>query len=96
MKFKGTILHTAARGPHAPEYWVVNYKRTRNTFYTQAKAEAALRNYQDFDICPCCDQAPQPEPAQPPSIRCVALNTGVIQVTINGVTITVNGDFTYP
>jgi hypothetical protein len=99
LKSKGTILHNAARGPHAPEYWTVNYKRCRNTFYSQAEAEAALKNYKDFDICPCCDQAPQPEPAQPPpvpSIRCVALDTGVIQVTINGVTITVNGDFTYP
>ena len=32
-------------------------------------------------------------PAQP--IRCVALAAGVIQVTINGVTLTINGDFTY-
>ena len=39
----------------------------------------------------------QPEPqALPQSIRCVALNTGVIQVTINGATITINGDFAYP
>ena len=36
----------------------------------------------------------QPNPAQP--IRCVALAAGVIQVTINGVTLTINGDFTHP
>ena len=99
LKSKGTILHNPARGQHKPEYWTVNYKRTRNTFYTQEEAKAALRNYKDFDICPCCDQAPQPEPVQPPpppSIRCVALAAGVIQVSINGVTLTINGDFTYP
>ena len=30
------------------------------------------------------------------TLHCVALETGVMQVTINGVTITVNGNFTYP
>ena len=30
------------------------------------------------------------------TLHCVALDTGVMQVTINGVTITVNGNFTYP
>ena len=30
------------------------------------------------------------------TIRCVALAAGVMQVTINGVTLTINGDFTYP
>ena len=37
---------------------------------------------------------PVAAPANP--ISCVALAAGVIQVTINGVTITVNGTFTYP
>ena len=81
LKTKGSILHNPARGQHAPEYWTVNYKRCRNTFYSQAEAEAALNNYKEFDICPCCDQAPQPEPTQSPqvpSIRCVALAAGVI------------------
>ena len=109
LKFKGTILHNAAKGEHKPEYWTVNYKRTRNTFYTQASAEAALKGYQDLGICPCCDRPDQlkceqcghthGDPIQPPppsDIRCVALHTGVIQVTVNGVTFRVNGDFNYP
>ena len=39
-----------------------------------------------------------PVPVAPPAnpITCVALAVGVIQVTVNGVTITVNGTFTYP
>ena len=39
-----------------------------------------------------------PVPVAPPAnpITCVALAAGVIQVTVNGVTITVNGTFTYP
>ena len=45
LKSKGSILHNPARGQHAPEYWTVNYKRCRNTFYSQAEAEAALNNY---------------------------------------------------
>ena len=99
LKTKGSILHNPARGQHNRENWTVTYKRTRNTFYSQAEAEAALRNYKDFNICPCCDQAPQPEPVQPPpppSIRCVAVAAGVIQVSINGYNLTINGDFTYP
>ena len=109
LKFKGTILHNSAKGEHKPEYWTVNYKRTRNTFYTQASAEAALKGYKDLGICPCCDRPDKlkceqcghthGDPIQPPppsDIRCVALHTGVIQVTVNGVTFRVNGDFNYP
>ena len=99
LKSKGSILHNPARGQHKPDNWTVTYKRTRNTFYSQAEAEAALRNYKEFDICPCCDQAPPIPPVPPapiPSIRCVALAAGVIQVSINGVTLTVDGAFTYP
>ena len=96
LKSKGSILHNKARGEHAPEYWTVNYKRCRNTFYSQAEAEAALNNYKTFNICPCCDQAPQVQPPQVPSIRAVALAAGVIQVSINGVNLTIDGAFTYP
>ena len=45
----------------------------------------------------------QPEPqaqlaaqAPPQSIRCTAIAAGVVRVTINGITLTINGDFTYP
>ena len=122
LKSKGSILHNPARGEHAPEYRTVNYKRCRNTFYSQAEAEAALNNYKAYNICPCCErpneleceqcghthgdpiqpaQAPvnpvaAPEPAPAQSIRCVALGAGVIQVTINGITLTIDGAFTYP
>ena len=30
------------------------------------------------------------------TLRCVALSTGVIQMTINGLPLTINGEFTYP
>ena len=39
---------------------------------------------------------PVPVAAPVNPISCVALAAGVIQVTVNGVTITVNGTFTYP
>ena len=98
LKTKGSILHNPARGSNL-ENWTVTYKRCRNTFYSQDEAEAALNNYKTFDICPCCDQAPPIPPVPPapiPSIRCVALAAGVIQVSINGVTLTIDGAFTYP
>ena len=116
LKSKGSILHNKARGEHAPEYWTVNYKRCRNTFYSQAEAEAALNNYKTYNICPCCERpneleceqcghlhgdsiepvaAPAPVPA--PLNLCVHSNpNGTIQVTINGVTFTCEGDFVYP
>ena len=38
----------------------------------------------------------QTQPNAVRTIRCVALATGVIQMTINGVPLTINGEFTYP
>jgi hypothetical protein len=82
-----------------PRVNFLSYMRCRVPFNTEAEARAALQRWKDHDMCLECDRPrviPEPEPVPVPKIQCRATAPGVLAVTVNGVSFTVQGDFVYP
>ena len=95
---KGGVSYNKPRANN-PGFWTVSYMRCRVPFNTEAEAHAALTRWKEFDMCPGCDRLrviPPPVPAPIPQITCAATAPGVLQVTVNGASFTVKGDFVYP
>jgi hypothetical protein len=95
---KGGVSYVKPRANN-PGFWSVSYMRCRVPFNTETEARAALARWKQHDMCPGCDRPrviPEPVPAPIPQIKCSATAPGVLAVTVNGATFTVQGDFVYP